>query len=201
VRKAARVRFIGSVCCLLVIGVADRLAAQSSTVTQATATRTVLLLNESYGSAMLRAGFDAAFADAIQSAASGPLELYEETIETGRFPGPEQARVFTDYIAKKYAGRKIDVIVAQGFRALTFAREHRDLFGKPPIVTAVAQPGQLNSKENIIGLQGGFWAGDTIALGSCCRTRGTSTSSTAPSTTTATSNVRCGGNGASATAA
>jgi PAS domain S-box-containing protein len=164
VKKAARARFIASLCCLIVIGIADRPAAQAPTVTPAPVTRTVLLLNESYGSAVLRAGFDAAFADAIHAAKSGPLELYEESIETDRFPGAEQARVFTDYIAKKYGGRKIDVIVAQGFRPLIFAREHRALFGNPPIVTSVAQPGQLDSNERIVGLQGGSWAGDTIAL-------------------------------------
>jgi len=165
VKKAARAPFIAFLCSLIVIGVADRLAAQSSPASPTGAvTHTVLLLNESYGSAALRAGFDAAFADAIHAAKSGSLELYEESIETDRFPGAEQARLFTDYIAKKYGERKIDVIVAQGFRPLIFAREHRDLFGNPPIVTTVAQPGQLNSSENIIGLQGGFWAGDTIAL-------------------------------------
>jgi PAS domain S-box-containing protein len=171
VKKAARARFIASLCCLIVVGAAQRLAAQLPPASEAArasqsapAPRTVLLLNESYGSAVLRAGFDAAFADAIHAATSGPFELYEENIETDRFPGAEQARVFVDYIAQKYGGRKIDVIVAQGFRALIFAREYRALFGNPPIVTSVAQPGQLDSNDRIIGLQGGSWAGDTIAL-------------------------------------
>ena len=47
---------------------------------------------------------------------SGSIELYAENIDSERFPGAEQAHVFTDYLAKKYAGRKIDVIVVQGIR-------------------------------------------------------------------------------------
>lgn len=124
----------------------------------------MLLVSESSGNAPLRAGFDATFAEAIQSVPSGEIELYEESIDAERFPGAEQAQVFTDYIAKKYGDRKIDVIVAHGFRPLIFARAHRDLFGNPPIVTTLAQPGQLDSNERIVGLEGGSWAGDTIAL-------------------------------------
>ena len=112
----------------------------------------------------LRARFDTAFAEALRADTSAPIELYEETIEGERFPGADQARVFTSYLTKKYAGRKIDVIVAQGFAALTFARQNRWLFGNPPIVTTVSAPGQLDSNDNVIGLQGGFWVGDTISL-------------------------------------
>jgi PAS domain S-box-containing protein len=165
VKKAARVRIIASVCCLIVIGAADRPAAQRPPASQPTpATRTVLLLSESTGSAPLRAGFDAAFAETIHSTRSRQIELYEESIDADRFPGVEQARLFADYVVKKYGGRKLDVIVAHGFRPLIFARQHRDLFGNPPIVATLAQPGQLDSHERIVGLEGGFWAGDTIAL-------------------------------------
>src|SRR4029079_2845720 len=115
-------------------------------------TRTVLLLQQSadVGGA-LRSKFDTAFAEALDADASTPVELDEETVESDRFPGADQARLFTSYLTRKYEGRKIDVIVAQGFGSLRFAREHRSLFGNPPIVTTVSAPGQLNSNDNIIG--------------------------------------------------
>ena len=47
---------------------------------------------------------------------------------------------------------------------MSFARQHRGLFGNPPIVTTVSAPGQLDSNDSVIGLQGGFWVGDTISL-------------------------------------
>jgi PAS domain S-box-containing protein len=105
-----------------------------------------------------------AFAEALRTAASSSVELYEETVETGRFPGDYQARIFTSYLTNKYAGRKIDVIVARGYSALSFARQHRELFGNPPIVATVSSPGQLDPNNNVIGLQGGFWVSDTISL-------------------------------------
>jgi PAS domain S-box-containing protein len=161
VNTARRTRFITCVCCFVVIASWDgRSAAQTPP-----ATRTVLLLQESSDvGGSVRARFDAAFAEALRADTSSPVELYEETVESERFPGADQARVFRSYLTKKYAGRKIDVIVAQGFGPLNFARQYRGLFGNPPIVTTVSAPGQLDSNDNVIGLQGGFWVGDTISL-------------------------------------
>ena len=154
-----RARFIACFCCLVVIALSDGPAAQSPSVTGS-----VLLLQQSDTGGSPRSRFDAAFIDALHSATSGSIELYAENIDSERFPGAEQARVFTDYLAKKYATRKIDVIVAQSMRGLTFARQHRALFGNPPIVTTVAPAGVLNPADNIIGLQGGFWIEGTLAL-------------------------------------
>jgi PAS domain S-box-containing protein len=156
-----RARFIACVCCLVVIASRDgRLAAQAPQDTH-----TVLLLQRSADvGASLRTRFDAAFADALRADHSTNVELYEETIESDRFPGAAQAQVFTSYLTRKYAGRKIDVIVATGFGPLSFARQHRRLFGNPPIVTTVSAPGHLDSNDNVIGLQGGFWVGQTISL-------------------------------------
>ncbi len=131
---------------------------------QATRTRTVLLLHQTDLGGSLRARFDAAFSEALRSTKSVPIELFTENIETERFPGTEQARAFTEYLAKKYSGRTIDVIVTQGVRPLTFARQNRQLFGNPPIVATIAPPGLLNSDENIVGLQGGAWVDETLAL-------------------------------------
>jgi PAS domain S-box-containing protein len=161
VKTARRTLFIACVCCLVVIGSRDgRLAAQAPQDTH-----TVLLLQRSADvGGSLRTRFDAAFADALRADRSTNVELYEETIESERFPGAAQAQVFTSYLTRKYAGRKIDVIVATGFGPLSFARQHRGLFGNPPIVASVSAPGQLDSNDNVIGLQGGFWVGQTISL-------------------------------------
>jgi signal transduction histidine kinase len=124
----------------------------------------VLLLHQAGVGGPIRPKFDAAFVEALRSDDSVPIDLYEEAIETERFPGAEQARLLREYLKNKYADRKIDVIVAQGIRPLTFARENRELFGDPPIVTTVAPAGELDTSDNIIGLQGGFWIDGTIDL-------------------------------------
>ncbi len=160
-KTVQRACFIAYVCCLVVIGLDDgRMAAQA-----APDTRTVLLLRQSDVGGSISARFDTAFADALRADKSRPIELYTENIESERFPGPEHERVFTSYLTKKYAGRPIDVIVVQGFEPLEFARQHRALFGNPPIVTTVATPRQLNSNDNVIGLQGGFWVDETHHAG------------------------------------
>jgi len=131
---------------------------------QTQATKRVLLLHQSGGTGTFRGLFDVAFVDAIRSGHPASIDLYEESIETTRFPGSEQSRIVKDYLKQKYADRQIDVLVAQGIDPFTFARENRALFGNPPIVTIVAPAGRLTSNDNVTGLQGGYWIGGTIDL-------------------------------------
>ncbi|HKE83641.1 MAG TPA: ATP-binding protein [Vicinamibacterales bacterium] len=128
------------------------------------ATKRVLLLHQAGGPGTFRGRFDLAFVEAIRSGDPASIDLYDESVETSRFPGAEQARLLREYLKHKYADRAIDVIVAQGVDAFTFARENRALFGNPPIVTIVAPSGHLNLKDNVTGLQGGFWINGTFNL-------------------------------------
>jgi len=122
----------------------------------------VLLLRPSGATGPFLSKFDIAFDQAIRSSEANPIEVYEESIDAQRFPGANQSRVVKEYLKVKYAGRSIDVIVADGMSALLFARENRALFGDPPIVTRVTPPGQMS--ESITGLQGGYWVNGTVDL-------------------------------------
>jgi PAS domain S-box-containing protein len=154
-----RFRFVVCFCCLIVVGLRDgRVAAQ------APETRHVLLLHPTDSGIPLRTRFETAFTEALRSSKGERIELYEEHVETERFRSAGQARAFTNYLATKYSGLTIDVIVTQGLRPLTFARQHRRLFGNPPIVATMAPAGLLNGTENIIGLQAGPWIDETLAL-------------------------------------
>ncbi|HEY7188879.1 MAG TPA: ABC transporter substrate binding protein [Vicinamibacterales bacterium] len=124
----------------------------------------VLLLHQSGGPDIFRGRFNVAFVEAIRSGNSGSIELYEEAIETERFPGPKQLQLTRDYLQQKYAGRHISVIVAQGVATLEFARENRALFGNPPIVTIVSPSGLVSPSDDITGLQGGFWITGIVDL-------------------------------------
>ena len=124
----------------------------------------VLLLHEAGGPNIFRGRFNVAFVEAIRSGHADSIVLYEEAIETQRFPGPQQLEITRDYLKQKYAGRRISVIVAQGASTLEFARENRALFGNPPIVTIVSPSGLIAPSENITGLQGGFWITGTVDL-------------------------------------
>jgi signal transduction histidine kinase/ABC-type uncharacterized transport system substrate-binding protein len=124
----------------------------------------ILLLHQAAVGEPIRARFDAAFVEAIRAAGSVQIDLYEETIEAARFPGADQSQLLVDFMRRKYAGRPIDVIVAQGMVPLTFARQNRTLFGNPPIVTVISPAGQIAPAEGVTGLQGGFFIGGTIDL-------------------------------------
>ena len=129
------------------------------------ATKRILLLHREGLGDPVRAGFDAAFIEVIRSASPVPIDLYVETVETERFPGPEQSRVVKEYLKDKYADRKIDVIVAVTDAALAFARQNSAMFGNPPIVAVASNENEIaGSTGNVTGLQGGRTFGQTVAL-------------------------------------
>jgi PAS domain S-box-containing protein len=132
---------------------------------QPISTRHVLLLHQAGELGTFRGKFDIAFEQALRSTATNPIEMYEEAIDAQRFAGSDQSGLVKEYLRVKYAGRSIDVIVAQGIGAVLFARENRALFGDPPIVARVSPLGQMSGPEKITGLQGGDWVKGTIDLG------------------------------------
>jgi len=79
--------------------------------------------------------FDSRFQAAIRSAAPGPVEIYSEYLETNKFPGENQRVVLRDYLRRKYADRRMDVVIANGHACLDFLLEFRGtLFSDTPIV-------------------------------------------------------------------
>src|SRR5215472_11170890 len=72
---------------------------------------------------------------ALQSVAPGGIEYYSEFLEANRFPGEKQSKLLHDYILQKYAGRRMDVVVANDLVALDFLLKYRsELFPNAPIV-------------------------------------------------------------------
>src|SRR5215469_17021786 len=64
--------------------------------------------------------FERQFQTALNSEAPGGFEYYSEYLESNRFPGNDQSVALRDYIKRKYAGRPIDVVVANASPALDF---------------------------------------------------------------------------------
>lgn len=129
------------------------------------ATKRILLLHQAGVDEPLRARFDVAFVDAVRATRSIPIDLYEETIETRRFPGSQQSWLMKEYLRNRYADRTIDVIVAPAIGSLMFARLNREMFGSPAIVAIVPPSGQIVDRHGYItGLQGGSWVNGTVDL-------------------------------------
>src|SRR5262252_1780253 len=79
--------------------------------------------------------FERGMQEALQQAPAGSVDYHAEYIESTRFSGPEQSIVLLDYLRRKYADRKVDVVVAPSQVALDFLTSHRAvLFPDAPIV-------------------------------------------------------------------
>ncbi|HEX6650487.1 MAG TPA: ABC transporter substrate binding protein, partial [Pyrinomonadaceae bacterium] len=86
--------------------------------------------------------FDQGFQAGMQSEPSSEWQLFSEYLDSTRFPGKHQDELLHDYLREKYAGQKIDVVVATPDPALEFLLRYRgDLFSNAPIVfVAVKRP-------------------------------------------------------------
>ncbi len=86
--------------------------------------------------------FDQGFVAGMRSEPRDTWEVYNEYLDSSRFPGEHQYQILYDYLRQKYAGSSIDVIVATPDPALEFLLKHRsDLFPNSPIVfVAVKRP-------------------------------------------------------------
>jgi signal transduction histidine kinase len=86
---------------------------------------------------------DAAIREALLSPDDSPLRYYSEYLETEEFPPEAASLAFRDYIRQKFAGRRIDLVIANSTPALQFALRYRpDLFpGVPIVFVAGSLPG------------------------------------------------------------
>lgn len=63
------------------------------------------------------------------------IEVYNEYLDVSRSPDPEHAKLQAEYLRRKYAGRKVDLVMAGLSSALDFALAHRQtIFPGVPLV-------------------------------------------------------------------
>src|SRR5262249_3931291 len=104
--------------------------------------------------------FQKGFDEAIKSVRDGNIEVYREALESYRFPGETHERLMDQYLHEKYAGKKIDVVVAYTDTALDFFLRYRDeLFPAVPLVYIISRHPQTGSEP---ALSTGVWAGPNI---------------------------------------
>ena len=77
------------------------------------------------------------------------VQLYTEYLDEGRFSGPGHASVVSDYLRRKYADSKVDVIIAVYPHAVDFllAQKHA-LFPGVPIIACEIYPESAESLEH-----------------------------------------------------
>jgi PAS domain S-box-containing protein len=85
--------------------------------------------------------FDRTLQSALNASAPEGVEYYSEYLETNKFPGQYQARLLSEYLRQKYAGRRLDVIISGVSETLDFLLKYRhELFLGVPIVFADERP-------------------------------------------------------------
>ena len=127
--------------------------------------KTVLVLH-TYGSqSAFRPLFDRVLQQTLNHNGFEDAEVYMETLESNRFSGSKHAAVFQYYLGQKYAGLKIDLVIAVWNPALNYALEHRqELFPNAPILAVVTRPRTFASDANIAQVTAGDHFLDTANL-------------------------------------
>ena len=98
---------------------------------------------------------DQSYQSVLNSQPPGSFEYYTEYLESNRFPGEEQEEILRDYLHRKYAGRSIDVVVANSDTTVEFFRRYRkDLFPNAPIVFSAARAPSAIELESGPGMTG-----------------------------------------------
>lgn len=71
----------------------------------------------------------------------GELDYYSEHLDQSRFSDPSYERAFHDFLRLKYEGRRFDVVIAIGEKALGFVDTYRvSLFRETPVVFFGSNP-------------------------------------------------------------
>ena len=98
------------------------------------------------------------FRDELFKLSPGPIDLYEASIFTMRFEKPQEEGPLVEYLRALFSGHNLDLIVAMGGPAVTFAQRHRSsLFPNTPmLMTGVANQRvdktAITANDTVVGL-------------------------------------------------
>ncbi len=104
-----------------------------------------VLILHSFGSdvppySVISTSFQAALAREFHE----PVEIYEASLDTGRFAEPEKEDSFVYFLEKRFARRQLDLVVPIGFPAASFAVHQRErLFAHVPMLISAAEASRL----------------------------------------------------------
>ncbi len=86
----------------------------------------------------------------LRSAPAGSVEYYAEYMDDSRFPGESQSMLFRDYLRQKYAGARIDALIAPSSASLNFLLKYRnELFPNIPIVAHASSRAHLSEPDKV----------------------------------------------------
>ena len=155
----------------IVLTLAATLSAPSAVtadVTQVPSVRTVLTITLGAENFPANPILDAGIREALASKTDLPIDVFTEYLESDAFPGEDASVALRDYIRRKYAGRRIDVVIAISDSVLAFVRHYRaDLFPDAVIISsglALANEGFTGVDAGVTGLRVGIAHVETLQL-------------------------------------
>ena len=127
---------------------------------------TVLVIHSGSESHPANPILDAGIREALASRSDVAIDYFAEYLESDIFPAEEAASALTDYIRRKYRGRRIDLVIAMTDTGLRFVLDHRgELFPQAPIVFFGVAPGEITQVGGgITGIRVGVAYGETLKL-------------------------------------
>ena len=127
---------------------------------------TVLVIHSGSESFPSNPILDAGIREALASRSDVAIDYFAEYLESDIFPAEEAASALTDYIRRKYRGRRIDLVIAMTDTGLRFVLDHRgELFPQAPIVFFGVAPGEITQVGGgITGIRVGVAYGETLKL-------------------------------------
>jgi len=127
---------------------------------------TVLVIHSGSESFPSNPILDAGIREALASRSDVAIDYFAEYLESDIFPAEEARSALTDYIRRKYRGRRIDLVIAMTDTGLRFVLDHRgELFPQAPIVFFGVAPGEITQVGGgITGIRVGVAYGETLKL-------------------------------------
>lgn len=159
-RSAAR----AGVLCLAVTATTSAAPADA----QEPRSRTVLTIHQGAVAFPANPVIDAAIREALLARVASPIDYFTEYLEVDPLPIPAATEALREYIRVKYAGRRIDVVIAVTDQSLRFAMDSRaELFPDAPIVyMGIVEPDAHERTDHggVTGVRVGTAFGQTLQM-------------------------------------
>ena len=151
----------------LVLALAMATIVHADVAAQERSTTNVLTIHSGAADYLSNPVVDAGIRRGLQSDPGRSIGYFSEFLEFDRFPEVGASPELAEYIRRKYAGRRIDLVIASTSRSLNFVLEHRArLFPSAPIVymaTVEADDPRLKA-PGVTGLRFGNSYSATLAM-------------------------------------
>jgi len=140
---------------IVLAGFVPALVPPTSVAAQSASRRLVLTLHLGLERFPSNPVLESGIQEALRARTDVPIDYFSEYLQLTEFPGEETAPAFADYLHRKYAGRHIDVVIANSDRVLRFAVDHRAvLFPDAPILYAGVRAPDERIRESGPGVSG-----------------------------------------------